>query len=269
MDSFFGLTLSLIKRIKKNHLLNVVSCVFGLLFVTACQHTSKHSIQSPSTPEEQSLLRVARSMKESKNYKTSYNFYEDILTKNPKNLEAHLGLIDLALLNKTPQDAYKQYQLAERHIGEHLELDYSLVKIYLALEDRNSAHALAKKLVQKNPKDAKAYRLLGVTFDASSNHQKAQEAYQKSLELDPHNIKTKSNLGLSYVFSKQPQKAVEILKPVALSPDATEKDRHNYAISLILTQDIEQAERILAQDLSHSQAQDFIQFVQESSNELL
>lgn len=214
--------------------------------ITGCNHKSKNQISEKET----SLIRVADSMKQTGNYKTAYNFYEDVLDKNPKSLKAHLGLIDLALINKQPQEAFKQYQLAEKYVGPHQDLDFSLVKIYLAMNDRYSAHIHAKKLTESAPNIAKSWRLLAVTLDTNGNHEDAHQAYEKALELEPNNIKTKSNYGLSLAMSHQAEKAVAILKNVVLHPEATMKDRHNYAMALTMNDQIEEANLVLAEDLS-------------------
>ena len=130
------------------------------------------------------------------------------MDKNPKSLQAHLGLIDLALINKQPQEAFKQYQLAEKYVGSHQDLDFSLVKIYLAMNDRHSAHIHAKKLTESAPNIAKSWRLLAVTLDTNGNHEEAHQVYEKALELEPNNIKTKSNYGLSLAMGHQAEKAV-------------------------------------------------------------
>lgn len=234
----------------KNHFFSVLFSITTALCTVSSISGCKHKSKSVPSEKETSLIRVADSMKQTGNYKTAYNFYEDVLDKNPKSLQAHLGLIDLALINKQPQEAFKQYQLAEKYVGPNQDLDYSLVKIYLAMNDRHSAHIHAKKLTESAPSAAKSWRLLAVTLDTNGNHEEAHQAYEKALELEPNNIKTKSNYGLSLAMSHQAEKAVGILKNVVLHPEATIKDRHNYALALTMNDQIEEANLVLSEDLS-------------------
>ncbi len=238
----------------------ILTWVFSsFLTLTGCQHSKK---ASPQDAKEQSMNRIAKTMHAQGNLKTAYNFYSDVLKSNPKNIDAHLGLMDLALSHHDPRDAYKQYQLAEKHIGKSKRLDHYLFRIYMALGDLKSAHSHALMLTQTDSKDPKSWRQLGTVLDAQNRHQAAQDAYQKALEIKPDSIKTKSNLGLSYALSGQAQKAVDTLKPVILDPLSTPKDKHNYVMALVLNNQIEEAELLLAEDLPPSQRLETISYLQ-------
>ena len=48
------------------------------------------------------------------------------------------------------------------------------------------ALATAERAVQQNPRDVRAYAVLGVLEEKSGNWQKAEETYQKAMQIDPN-----------------------------------------------------------------------------------
>lgn len=238
--------------------LTFMSISIALVVLAGCQHQNQYKPDQ----KEQSMLRVARSMQDQGNHKTSYNFYVQVLEKNPNSTDAHIGLMDLAMAAKEPREAFKQHQIATRHIKNSEELDHYLFRIYMAMNDIYGAHNHALYLTKTYPKSASSWRQLGTVLDAKHEHLAAQNAYQTALNIDPNDVKTKSNMGLSYALSNQSKEAVNILRSAFLSPDSTLQDKHNYVIALVMDNKLDEAELLLAEDLSPSERLETISFLQ-------
>jgi tetratricopeptide (TPR) repeat protein len=76
-------------------------------------------------------------------------------------------------------------------------------------QDNFAAIQALEKSISYNNKDSESWRLLGIAYGMTSNHQKAIEAFTKSLQLNPNNMGVWENLGIAYNISGQYGLAIE------------------------------------------------------------
>jgi tetratricopeptide (TPR) repeat protein len=154
--------------------------------------------------------------------------YEEALTKDANANEALQGLVGMYLrqkqtdkaiarvqaqIAKAPNNGQYQYLLGaiyfdlkkypetETALLKSIELDksnpeafYLLGKVQVFQGASDKAIATSNEWIAKNPKDVRAYVLLGSLESGKNNWQRAQELYRKALEIQPDNPMAANNL---------------------------------------------------------------------------
>ena len=77
----------------------------------------------------------------------------------------------------------------------------------------------------------------------------------RALDAAPELDAARVNMGLSLALAGDAGKAIEILRPLASSPAASPRVRHDYATALAMAGDRAGAERLLRPDMTQDQVQ--------------
>lgn len=205
----------------------LVLCTFVL---GACQTLSNTS-QAPSLTEQvDQLIRLGDRTQASGDTQSALAFYQRAHGLDPDHKGAFikvantLELLDerhsleqffASALERTPEDSELLRLYANRLISND--------KIPQAIIHLQNARDL-------DPNEAKTHNSLGVAFDLSGNHEKAQTSYQTALSLGPDNLETLNNLALSYALLGAYEKAADLLKPYGFDVTAPERLRLNLAL---------------------------------------
>ena len=110
-------------------------------------------------------------------------------------------------------------------------------------------HALTLK-----PGDWRLYSLLGVAYDQIKRQDDAQTAWATALSLSPANPAVLTNIAMSKLTQGDFAGAEPLLRQAAAQPGATLQIRQNLALVLGLQGKMDEAERLLRQDLPPDQA---------------
>ncbi|MDI7775440.1 pilus assembly protein TadD [Asticcacaulis sp. EMRT-3] len=110
-------------------------------------------------------------------------------------------------------------------------------------------HAIALK-----PKDWQAYSLLGVAYQQVKRTDDAQTQWATALQLSPNNPAVLTNIAMAKVVNGDFKGAEPLLRTAAAQKDATIQVRQNLALVLGLEGQMDQAERLLREDLPPQQA---------------
>lgn len=113
---------------------------------------------------------------------------------------------------------------------------------FYAIEGLQRARQLA-------PKDWRPVSLLGVALETSERPDEAREAYQQALALSPDNPAVLSNLAMFYAGRGDAPKAEGLLRKAVAHPGVTAQERQNLAYVLGLQGKLDEAERLMRQDL--------------------
>lgn len=105
---------------------------------------------------------------------------------------------------------------------------------------------------QVDPRNTTAWNDMGVARDLQGHHVGAQEAYRQALGIDPELSSAVVNMALSLAMTGRGEEGVRMLRPLADSPNATPKIRHDLAAALTMAGHRAEAEHILSADLSPS-----------------
>jgi tetratricopeptide (TPR) repeat protein len=109
-------------------------------------------------------------------------------------------------------DAIKVYDKMEEKIGVNNELTMQKERLWLQLNKQDKAIAEVQKLIDSNPKDAKAYNMLAELYQKIGNKEKALETYNKILEIDPDNPYVHLSLADYYRNNGNKEKSQQELK---------------------------------------------------------
>lgn len=109
--------------------------------------------------------------------------------------------------------------------------------------------------VHADPRSTIGWNDLGIARDLQGHHDGAQQAYRQALGIDPQLSSAVVNLSLSLAMSGHGEEGVRMLRPLALSPNASQKIRHDLAAALAMAGRREEAAKILSADLSPEDVQ--------------
>lgn len=170
---------------------------------------------------------------------------------NPKALEIQgeaqtmLGRLD---------EAADSFSHALKRDGSSVRAIVGLGRLKLAT-DPSAAETLFLQALQRDPRDTTALNDLGIARDLQGRHTDGQTAYRQALAITPELTAAQVNLALSLAMTGQGDNALRIMRPLAITPGASRKLRHDYAAVLAMAGDRAEAERILSADLSPDEVQ--------------
>lgn len=217
--------------------------LFLALAVSACGHTaSSLSSMQPGVDVAQAALRGGSPQ-------TALQLAGNVLEHDHENEAALVvqgdALTELGQLNQARQS----YELALKRNPLSVGAEVGLGRLLLS---RSPAEAEARFLhvLDQEPRNTIALNDLGVARDLQGNHTGAQEAYRRALGINPDDTGAEVNLALSMAMSGNADDAVRVLQPIAATPGASRKLRHDLAVALTMAGDRDAAARILGADMT-------------------
>ncbi len=180
----------------------------------------------PASPEE--ILAAERS-----DPLTRASFWAEEYRKDSSNIETAVAFMR-ALRSIGSHDRVVEIAVATAPIHPHsYELFLELGRSKLAnKQPEEAAQAFVRAADLAPPNEAAPLAALGVAFDRSENHSKAQQAYKLALERDPDRVSTLSNYGLSLALSGDLNGAEMQLQRAISLPGADMRVRQNLALVL-------------------------------------
>ena len=172
-----------------------------------------------------------------------------ILARSPDNVEALAVRGDALTMLGQYDDASASFSRALQRDRSSIRAKTGLGRLRLATNPAE-AEILFLEVLQSNPRDTTALNNLGIARDLQGRHQDAQLVYRQALGINPDMAAAQVNLALSFAMSGQGASAIRLIQPLASSPNASMKVRHDYAAVLAMSGRREEAERILSVDLS-------------------
>lgn len=118
--------------------------------------------------------------------------YRRIVELHPESESAHLKLA-LGLMMEDQEAARAALREAARR-GNAGQADLLTIVSHMNSGDWDAAIAIAKDVINENPKNWDAYTLLGGAYAGSGNQAQARAMYEKALELKPGNPNAGNNL---------------------------------------------------------------------------
>jgi len=163
-------------------------------------------------------------------------------------------------------DAGVRLAVALRQLGRYDEADAAATKVTTLhpdneeaileiararISERQGFYAIQplKQASRIAPKDWRPYSLLGVALEQSQRPAEALEAYNHALVLSPENPAVLSNLAMFHAAKGERAEAEALLRRAVERPDATVQERQNLALVIGLEGKLEEAERLIREDL--------------------
>lgn len=119
--------------------------------------------------------------------------------------------------------------------------------------DPATAEQMFMNALKQKPRDSVALNNLGIARDLQGRHKDAQMAYAEAIAAAPDARAPQVNLALSLALSGRAAEATRMLQPLADEPNATVRERHDYAAALAMAGRSDQAARYLQPELTGTQ----------------
>ncbi len=165
------------------------------------------------------FLNLAEINRVSGKFDSAERQYGIVLAKEPKNIEARIGLARLYFGNK-------DFAKAEAALNEILETDpnnndakYEWAQLSIARGELPKAADQYEEILSKDPKNKVVGNNLGLLYLKMNEPEKALEIFEKLLAQDDRNAKAHANAGLAYALKNDADRALrEWSRAVELDP---------------------------------------------------
>lgn len=144
-------------------------------------------------------------------YDKAEKLYRELAKEYPKKSEYHFTLAESLLYQGKLKEALEVYDDIEETLGATEELVIHKHKLYLQIDDSESAIKEIKKLIEKNPKEVKYYGILAELYENIDEQELALDMYSKILELEPDNGTVRLALYEYYRYHGNKEKSKEQL----------------------------------------------------------
>jgi Flp pilus assembly protein TadD len=185
---------------------------------------------------------------------TQAAFFTEQFEHDPTNAEIGLHLSDaLRALGRYAEAADTAHRVL---LFAPNNTDVLLAAARAHIADNNAFYAIdpLKHLLELKANSWEAYSLLGVAYDQVKRPDDAQVAWAQALKLSPNNPAVLTNIAMSKAANGDLAGAEPLLRTAAAQKDVTIQTRQNLALVLGLEGKMDEAERLLRQDLPPEQA---------------
>jgi tetratricopeptide (TPR) repeat protein len=145
-------------------------------------------------------------------FEESAQVLEQLTKDYPDRVDYYFELAQAEVFAGKYSDAIKTYDKIEERIGVSNEVVLQKERLWLQLNKNDKAIAEVQKLIDADPKDAKAYNMLAELYQKMGNKEKALETYNKILQVDPDNPYVHLSLADYYRTNGDKEKSQQELK---------------------------------------------------------
>lgn len=191
-----------------------------------------------------SMLRVADNLVKARDYTSALRFYQDVLERDPKNIQALLGQGEIFLILDAPGEAAERFQAVTTLEPKEGRGDAGLARALTQLNEPERALPYFAAAVEKGAVSAKFYNHYGIAYDLMGKHQDAQVQYGRGLDLMPGDVSLLNNLGLSLALAEDYLAAVRLLSDVVSATPDMMQARQNLALAYAFSGDMTTALRL-------------------------
>jgi tetratricopeptide (TPR) repeat protein len=206
----------------------------------------------PDLPDALQLLALVQ--KRRGEYTKAEQLMQRSVDLRPGHADYRVNLGNLRMAAGRPRDAVEAYRAALA-IDPGLRLaNLGLVRALLGAGENVEAEQLARRLIERQPRDAEAWKELGVALRALGRLEESEAAYRRSLELKPDYTVARHNLGALLSQQRRPEEALEQLDAAAAAGLKARELHVNRARALTELTRFEEAERALGVALAMAPA---------------
>ena len=166
------------------------------------------------------------------NLQAAFVHYEKSLELNPDNPRVHYKKGILFTVNRTNEDAIKEFQAVLKKDSKHALAHVGLGQASFQMRKYEDAVKYFQKAIELDPNLWKAHNLLGVIYDYKNRHKKAAQEYRTAIALKPDNGSSYNNLGISYSLQGDYKLAKEAFKEALKNTTASGKIYNNLGLVL-------------------------------------
>ncbi|MDP6709143.1 MAG: tetratricopeptide repeat protein [Alphaproteobacteria bacterium] len=207
------------------------------------------------TKVQASMIDAARASEQRDDTGSAIAYYRSAYERDPKALEAALGLSRNLRRANRPREAMI---IAERSLEVHKReprLMSELGKAQLASSEALMAIETLSRAGALLPGDWEIPSAIGVGYDRLGRYQDAERWYLRALKLEPSNPVVLNNYALSLAQRGELQEAIAALERAIAMPESGPRIRQNLALLHATNGDFEAARRLVRRDLSGEEAE--------------
>lgn len=243
-----------------------------MVLVTACATTPYQDSVNPTPGEHLAAMdhadpkagaaaaalgRVARATFQAGDLGSAINIYRRALTLTPNDPEMLVGLGEVLVATRAPEEARvplaRAVEVDPENVRARRILGKALIRLgqsALAIDQFRAALAIRA--------EPSLYNGLGVAHDGLNDQDSAEKAYRAGLALDPENAALTANLALSLALHGRMEEGIALLAPTLEAGRSTSRGRHNLALIYGLAGRHDDARALLAMDLPPQQIENNI-----------
>ena len=155
-------------------------------------------------------------------YKKSINCYEKIIQIQPNNAAAHNNLGFVLNQLEKHQKAMNCFEKAIQIEPNYADAFYNLGNIHKQLRNYQKAINYYKKTIAINSNYVGAYNSLGTLLNQLGEYKKSMNCYEKAIQIQPNNANTYNNLGNLNKELGEHQKAINFYeRAIQINPNHT------------------------------------------------
>ncbi len=239
----------------------------GLLVLAACAGDpggSQSLSDALDKPEVTRSLMDAAAVAASQNDPmTAAGYYRSVFTRDPKNVQAAVGLMQSLREAGALQPAQEIADKALASKPDDPNVIAEVGKVRLAGGRLEDAVRLLQKAADLDPQDWKSRSALGVAYDRLGDPKQAEASYQAALKVSPDNAAVLNNYALSRAMAKDLDGARALLQRAIMSAGADSRVRQNLALIYALSGNMAQAESLTLRDLPPDLARETMAYYRE------
>lgn len=133
-------------------------------------------------------------------YLASEKQYEIVLSKNPHDIDATIGLGHLHLAKKDFSKAEHFFREALKLQPENTVAQYGLAQVLINSEELSEIEGLYEKILENDPNNIAVLNNFGILYLKKNEPQKALEIFQTLVIKDKKYARGYANAGLAYAF---------------------------------------------------------------------
>ncbi len=157
-------------------------------------------------------LVYARTLADTGKIKEGAGILDQMLQKDPLNLDVYINLSQIYLQDKKFGEAEKVLRRAEQQKLDSRRVKFQLATVFERQKDFNRAESIFQEILKEDPKDAMTLNYLGYMLaDRGVRLPEAVQYVQQALDLDPNNGAYLDSLGWAYFKLNDLQKAEKYL----------------------------------------------------------
>jgi tetratricopeptide (TPR) repeat protein len=183
-------------------------------------------------------------------FEESAQVLDQLVKDNPDRVDYYFEWATALVFAGKYSDAIKVFDKIEERIGVTSELTLQKERLWLQLNKQDKAIAEVQKLIDSNPKDAKAYNMLAELYQKIGNKEKALETYNKILEVDLGNPYVHLSLADFYRSNGEKEKSQQELKLAFSNKDLDIDTKISILASYAALLELQPDLRDLAMDMS-------------------
>jgi Flp pilus assembly protein TadD len=232
--------------------------ILALMLLAACQ--PQDASDAALNEQDKAGLQAAEAARQSGDLAKAGKLYEQLAARDDSSAAVYIAMASNYRRMGKPQEAAATLRKAQTRYPGDPKLLSQLGYALIAAKKPEEAVLVFDELIAMQPDNASAYNGKAVAFDHAGNHVAAQEIYQKALSLAPSSTAIRNNQALSLILSDEIDEAIARLEPLTRSSSATATMRQNLALAYGLKGNRERARELNLKDVSEQQANENLRF---------